>query len=44
VPKVTLASTGEVVSTRKSLSRKLLRASIAFREYQFWLMKRKGGK
>jgi hypothetical protein len=43
VPKVALASTGEVVSARKSFLRKLLRASTAFRKYQFWLIKRKGG-
>ena len=42
--KVTLASKGEVVSARKSFLRKLLRAATAFREYQFWLIKREGGK
>ena len=44
VPKVTLASTGEVVSARKSCLRKLLRASTAFRKYQFWPTDQKGGK
>ena len=44
MPKITLASTGEVVSARKSCLRKLLRATTAFRKYQFWLINRKGGK